>query len=78
MGGGRSAAVRLAEMSLEEFMEKGMSSSSESESGMDDSKHVESVRTKYRKKKQSKPMKRLVNTSLKCVCVVFVEVFVVC
>ena len=58
------AKKHLAEMSVDEFFEEGMSSCSESESDIDGVEDVSAPRTKYRggKKKESKSMKRLANT----------------
>ena len=57
---------RLAEMSVHEFFEEGLSSSSESESDMDGIEDHAALRTKYSdgKKKESKSMKMLANTQL--------------
>lgn len=55
------ARKHLAEMSVEEFFEEGLSSFSESESDIDGIEDVPAPRTKYRDGKK-KSMKRLANT----------------
>ena len=57
MAGGRPRERSLAEMTVDEFFEEGLSGSSDEEGELEGDKEMSTVRTKYH---QSKPKKRFV------------------